>query len=77
MKMVRRATDIIHKIDSLPPGDQELLAKYLSTHFEDVLHEARWEQLFSQSPSTLDKLAAEVDTAISTRQVAELNPDEL
>jgi hypothetical protein len=75
--MVKKAIDVVHKIDSLPAGEQELLAKYLSDHFEDVLDEARWEQLFSHSSSTLDRFAAEVDEAIRTEQVAALNPDEL
>ena len=75
--MVRKAAEIIQKIDSLPPREQELLALYLSAHFDDVLDEARWEQLFLRSPSTLDKFAAEVDEAISSGQVMELNPDEL
>jgi hypothetical protein len=75
--MVKRAADVVHKIDSLPPDEQELLAKYLSDHFDYVLDEARWEQLFSRSSSTLDQFAAEVDEAIRTGQVAELNPDEL
>jgi len=75
--MVKKAADVVQKIDSLPPGEQELLAKYLSDHFEDVLDEARWEQLFSRSYSTLNRFAAEVDEAIRTGQVVELNPDEL
>jgi hypothetical protein len=75
--MVKKAIDVVHKIDSLPPGEQELLAKYLTDHFEDVLDEARWEQLFSLSTSTLDRFAADVDEAIRTGQVAALNPDEL
>jgi len=75
--MVNPALDVVHKIDSLPPGEQELLAKYLSVHFDDVLDEARWEQLLSRSSSTLDRFAAEVDDAIRAGQVAELNPDEL
>lgn len=75
--MVKKAIDVVHKIDSLPPSDQELLAKYLSDHFEAVLDEARWEQLFSQSSTTLNRFAAEVDEAIRTGQVDLLNPDEL
>ncbi|MGD0542758.1 MAG: hypothetical protein ABSB33_14690 [Tepidisphaeraceae bacterium] len=69
--------DVVQKIDSLPPAEQELLAKYLAVHFDDVLDEARWEQLFSSSSSTLDRFAAEVDEAIRAGHVAELNPDEL
>ncbi len=75
--MVRQAADIIQKIDSLPTHEQEVLAKYLSAHFDDVLDEARWEQIFSSSQSTLDNFAAEVDEAIRTEQVTELDPDEL
>jgi hypothetical protein len=75
--MVKKAADVVQKIDSLPSGEQELLAQYLSNHFYEVLDEARWEQLFSRSSSTLDQFAAEVDEAIRTGQVAELNPDEL
>ncbi len=75
--MVKRAADVVQRIDSLPPEEQELLAKYLSDHFDDVLDEARWEQLFSRSSSTLDRFVAEVDEAIRAGDVAELNPDEL
>jgi len=75
--MVKKAAEVVNKIDSLPSGEQELMAKYLSDHFNEVLDEARWEQLFSHSSSTLDQFAAEVDDAIRTGQVAELNPDEL
>lgn len=75
--MVKQANDVVQKIGSLPPGEQELLAKYLWAHFDDVLDEARWEQLFAQSPSTLDCFAAEVDQAIAAGEIAELNPDEL
>jgi hypothetical protein len=75
--MVKQAADVVQKIDLLPPDEQELLAKYLSVHFDDVLDEARWEQLFSHSSSTLDQFATEVDEAIRAGQVAELNPDEL
>jgi hypothetical protein len=75
--MVKRAADVVQRIDSLPPEEQELLAKYLSDHFDDVLDEARWEQLFSRSSSTLDQFVAEVDEAIRAGDVAELNPDEL
>ena len=75
--MVKKAADVVDKIGSLPPGEQELLANYLFDHFEDVLNAARWEQLFSGSSSTLDRFAAETDEAIRTGQVVELNPDEL
>ena len=75
--MVKQAAEIVQKIDSLPPQEQELLANYLSVHFDDVLDEARWEQLFLHSPSTLDQFAAEVDEAIRAGKVAELDPDEL
>jgi hypothetical protein len=74
--MIKRALDVLHKMDSLPSRDQELLAKYLSDHFEEVLDEARWEQLFSDSSSTLDRFAAEVDEAIRMGEVDELNRDE-
>ncbi|HEX4056526.1 MAG TPA: hypothetical protein VHX86_19870 [Tepidisphaeraceae bacterium] len=75
--MVKQAADVVHKIDSLPADELELLAKYLSVHFDDVLDEARWEQLFLCSSSTLDQFTAEVDEAIRAGDVAELNPDEL
>jgi hypothetical protein len=75
--MVKKAVEVVHKIDSLPSVEQELLAKYLSDHFGEVLDEARWEQLFFRSSSMLDRFAAEVDEAIRAGQVAELNPDEL
>ena len=75
--VVKEVADVLQKIDSLPPDEQALLTKYLSDHFNDVLDEARWEQLFSRSSSTLARFAAEVDAAISTGHVAELNPDEL
>jgi hypothetical protein len=75
--MVKKASDVIHKIDSLAPSEQELLAQYLSDHFDEVLDEARWQQLFALSSSTLDQFSGEVDEAIRTGQVAELDPDEL
>lgn len=75
--MVKKAVDVVQKIDSLPSGEQELLAQYLSNHFNEVLDEARWEQLFCHSSSTFDRFAAEVDDAIRPGQVSELNPDEL
>ncbi len=75
--MVKQAADVIQKIDSLPPGDRELLSRYLSTHFDEVLDEARWNQLLTGSPATLDRFAAEVDEAIRCGEVIELNPDEL
>jgi hypothetical protein len=75
--MVKKAAEVVQKIDALPLGEQELLAKYLSDHFGDVLDEARWEELFSRSSSTLDRFVAEVDEAIRSGQLAELNPDEL
>jgi hypothetical protein len=75
--MVKQAADVIQKIDSLPPGDQELLSRYLDTHFDEVLDEARWDQLLARSPAALDRFAAEVDEAIRSGDVAELNPDEL
>jgi hypothetical protein len=75
--MVKQASEVVKKIDSLPQSEQELLAKYLAAHFDDVLEDARWEQFFAQSPSILDRFAAEVDQAIATGDVDELNPDEL
>ncbi|HEY1686898.1 MAG TPA: hypothetical protein VGG19_19205 [Tepidisphaeraceae bacterium] len=74
---MKQAAEVIQKIDALAPPDQELLAKYLVNHFEEVLDEARWNQLFFQSSATLDRFAAEVDQAIANGDVAELNPDEL
>ncbi|MGD0462917.1 MAG: hypothetical protein ABSB74_10555 [Tepidisphaeraceae bacterium] len=65
---------MVQKIDSLPPAEQELLAKYLSVHFDEVLDEARWELLFSSSSSTLDRFAAEAHDAIRAGHVAELTP---
>ena len=62
--MVKQAADVVNKIDSLPPDEQALLAKYLSDHFNDLLDQARWEQLFPIRPPRLDRFAAEVDEAI-------------
>jgi hypothetical protein len=75
--MTKRTAEVIRKIDALPPRDQEVVARFLDEHFEEVVDEARWQQLFERSPATLDQLAAEVDDAIGKGQVAELDPDEL
>ena len=75
--MIKQAADVVQKIGSLPAAEQELLAAYLSAHFDDVLDQARWEQLFSRSSFTLDRIVAEVDEAIGVGQVAELDADEL
>ena len=39
--MVKQAADVVQKIGSLPAAKQELLAAYLSAHFNDVLDESR------------------------------------
>jgi hypothetical protein len=74
---VKQAAYVVQKISSLPAAEQELLAAYLSAHFDDVLDEARWEQLFSRASPVLDRFAAEADEAIRTGRVVELDPDEL
>jgi len=61
--VVKQAADVVQKIGSLPADGRELLAAYLSAHFDDVLDEARWEQRFSRSSPVLDQFAAEVDEA--------------
>jgi hypothetical protein len=75
--MVKPVTDVIQKIDALPPADREVLTRFLSTHFDEVLSEARWSQLFESSSSTLDAMVREVNEAIRNGDVAELDPDEL
>jgi hypothetical protein len=75
--MVRQASELLRKIDALAPSDQELLAKFLSEHFDEVLSDARWQRLFDSSPETLDRLEAEVDEAIAKGEFSEFDPDEL
>jgi hypothetical protein len=75
--MVRQAAEIIQKIEALPAAEQEVLARFLADHFQEVLQEARWQHLLNTSPDTLDQLVAEVDQAIAKGEVAPLDPDEL
>ncbi|MGH7179668.1 MAG: hypothetical protein ACREJC_19995 [Tepidisphaeraceae bacterium] len=74
--MVRQAVDVLKQIESLPERDQTVLFDYLALHLDDVLDEARWQQLFSRSPAALDALSAEVNAAIAGGDVAPLDPDE-
>ena len=75
--MVRQAADVIQRIESLPSTEQTVLARFLSTHFDDVLAEARWEDSVKSASEFLDQLATEVDLAIAKGQVKELDPEEL
>jgi hypothetical protein len=75
--MMNRTAEVFRKIDALPLKEQEVVAKFLDEHFDEVVDEARWQQLFDHSPATLDLLGAEVDDAIANGRVAALDPDEL
>ena len=67
--MVEDAADVLSAIALLPEAEQLLLFAYLKQHLHDVLKDARWEQSWAQSPSALDVLSAEVDTAIATGDI--------
>jgi hypothetical protein len=75
--MVKQAEEFIRKMEALPAGEQEMVARFLDAHFLEVLDEARWREAFEKSGSVLDQMAAEVDEAIANGRVAALDPDEL
>ena len=75
--MVKQATELFRKIDALAPSEQELLARFIFDHFDEVLSDARWQRLFDNSPETLDRLEAEVDESIAKGEFSELDPEEL
>ena len=75
--MVLHAEDIIRKVDSLSDADQVLVASYLSSHFEEIVDDARWQESFSRSKTLFEKMGEEVDAAIRGGDVAPLNLEEL
>jgi hypothetical protein len=77
MDMVQQASEVLRAIESLPESEQAVLFEYLRRHLDDVLDEARWQQLWEQSPAALDAMSSEVDAAIASGDVAPLDPDEL
>lgn len=75
--MVKQASEVVGRLESLPDGEQVLLASYLQAHFDEVMAEARWDESLRSASGFLDELVAGVDSAISRGQVKELDPDEL
>lgn len=75
--MTRQAAEVIQRIESLPNTEQMVLARFLATHFDDVLAEAHWEDSLASSSEFLDQLETEVDLAIAKGQFRELDPEEL
>jgi hypothetical protein len=67
--VVEDSADVLSAIALLPEAEQGLLFAYLKRHLLDVLDDARWEQLWAQSPSALDVLSAEVDAAIAAGDI--------
>jgi len=75
--MSNRLSKVIRRIERLPEREQSSLARYLESHLNDVLDEAKWTESFAKSSRLLKKMSREVDAAISSGDVSPLDPDKL
>lgn len=64
----------IAKLATLPPEEQDRLARWLLDELED---DAQWEQQFGASPGTLSTLAADARAERKAGQTTPLDPEHL
>jgi len=64
----------IAKIATLPPEEQERIARWL---LEELQDEDRWEEQFSNSQDALRRLADEARADLAQGRTTDLDPDTL
>ena len=72
--MVRTMDAAIAKIGTLPPDEQDRIARWLLDELQD---EEQWTSRFSNSQAALSQLADEVGTERSAGRLSDLDPDKL
>lgn len=72
--MTEKLEQALARVRQLPEDDQNFIAAII---MEELDGDARWDELFANSPDVLKELAAEVDEAARLGKLQELDPDTL
>jgi len=72
--MTRTLDAVIAKLATLPPEEQDRVARWLLDELRD---DEQWTRQFAASPDALDKLAAEARADYVAGRTTELDPEKL
>ena len=70
--MIRTLEVAIEKIGTLPPDEQDRIARWLLDELQD---EEQWTSRFSNTQASLSQFADEVRTERSAGRISDLDPD--